>query len=322
MAHGVLAAIRREWNDLPAAVELAGRAWELGRRGGSPTACWAASPCACSPPAATSPAPSPPSTAPRSDAPRRPAALGGDHPRLARRHPARPRPGRRRRASRWRPPPAGRGSGAARRLAGRREVPGHPPPRVPALVAVRILVARGETDRALDLLPSSSRGGAERTRPLDLEILVPGGAGLEARGEAEAALAALRRGPGPGRAGRVRAHLRGRGAGARRADPPGGAGHRLRRLRPPARRGAFGPAGTAPEPRPAPVAAVQAAGAALRARGRGAAADRHRPLQRRRRPQALHRAEHGQEAPGEHLRQARHPQPDPGDRPGPGGGLL
>jgi LuxR family maltose regulon positive regulatory protein len=33
MAHGVLAEIRREWNDLPAAVELAGRAWELGKRG-------------------------------------------------------------------------------------------------------------------------------------------------------------------------------------------------------------------------------------------------------------------------------------------------
>jgi LuxR family maltose regulon positive regulatory protein len=33
MAHGVLAEIRREWNDLPAAVELAGRSWELGKRG-------------------------------------------------------------------------------------------------------------------------------------------------------------------------------------------------------------------------------------------------------------------------------------------------
>lgn len=33
MAHGILAEIRREWNDLPAAVELAGRAWELGKRG-------------------------------------------------------------------------------------------------------------------------------------------------------------------------------------------------------------------------------------------------------------------------------------------------
>jgi LuxR family maltose regulon positive regulatory protein len=33
MAHGVLAEIQREWNDLPAAVELAGRAWELGKRG-------------------------------------------------------------------------------------------------------------------------------------------------------------------------------------------------------------------------------------------------------------------------------------------------
>jgi LuxR family maltose regulon positive regulatory protein len=33
MAHGVLAAIRREWNDLPAAVELAGRSWELGQQG-------------------------------------------------------------------------------------------------------------------------------------------------------------------------------------------------------------------------------------------------------------------------------------------------
>ncbi|HEY0510735.1 MAG TPA: LuxR C-terminal-related transcriptional regulator [Thermoanaerobaculia bacterium] len=33
MAHGVMAEIRREWNDLPAAVELAGRAWELGKRG-------------------------------------------------------------------------------------------------------------------------------------------------------------------------------------------------------------------------------------------------------------------------------------------------
>jgi LuxR family maltose regulon positive regulatory protein len=33
MAHGVMAAIRREWNDLPAAVELAGRSWELGQQG-------------------------------------------------------------------------------------------------------------------------------------------------------------------------------------------------------------------------------------------------------------------------------------------------
>jgi LuxR family maltose regulon positive regulatory protein len=33
MAHGVMAAIRREWNDLPAAVELAGRSWELGKQG-------------------------------------------------------------------------------------------------------------------------------------------------------------------------------------------------------------------------------------------------------------------------------------------------
>ena len=33
MAHGILAEIRREWNDLPAAVELAGRAWELGQQG-------------------------------------------------------------------------------------------------------------------------------------------------------------------------------------------------------------------------------------------------------------------------------------------------
>jgi LuxR family maltose regulon positive regulatory protein len=33
MAHGVLAEVQREWNDLPAAVELAGRAWELGKRG-------------------------------------------------------------------------------------------------------------------------------------------------------------------------------------------------------------------------------------------------------------------------------------------------
>jgi LuxR family maltose regulon positive regulatory protein len=33
MAHGILAEIRREWNDLPAAVELAGRAWELGKQG-------------------------------------------------------------------------------------------------------------------------------------------------------------------------------------------------------------------------------------------------------------------------------------------------
>jgi LuxR family transcriptional regulator, maltose regulon positive regulatory protein len=33
MAHGVLAEIQREHDDLPAAVELAGRAWELGKRG-------------------------------------------------------------------------------------------------------------------------------------------------------------------------------------------------------------------------------------------------------------------------------------------------
>lgn len=33
MAHGILAELHREWNDLPAAVELAGRAWELGKRG-------------------------------------------------------------------------------------------------------------------------------------------------------------------------------------------------------------------------------------------------------------------------------------------------
>ncbi|MFL6196011.1 MAG: LuxR C-terminal-related transcriptional regulator [Thermoanaerobaculia bacterium] len=33
MAHALLADIRREWNDLPAAVELAGQAWELGKRG-------------------------------------------------------------------------------------------------------------------------------------------------------------------------------------------------------------------------------------------------------------------------------------------------
>ena len=33
MAHGVLAEIEREWNDLPAAVELAGRAWQLGKHG-------------------------------------------------------------------------------------------------------------------------------------------------------------------------------------------------------------------------------------------------------------------------------------------------
>lgn len=33
MAHGILAEIQREHDDLPAAVELAGRAWELGKRG-------------------------------------------------------------------------------------------------------------------------------------------------------------------------------------------------------------------------------------------------------------------------------------------------
>jgi LuxR family maltose regulon positive regulatory protein len=33
MAHGVLAEVEREWNDLPAAVELAGRAWQLGKHG-------------------------------------------------------------------------------------------------------------------------------------------------------------------------------------------------------------------------------------------------------------------------------------------------
>jgi LuxR family maltose regulon positive regulatory protein len=33
MAHGILAEIRREWNDLPEAVERAGRSWELGKKG-------------------------------------------------------------------------------------------------------------------------------------------------------------------------------------------------------------------------------------------------------------------------------------------------
>jgi LuxR family maltose regulon positive regulatory protein len=201
MAHGILAEIRREWNDLPAAVELAGRAWELGKQGeianGLLVGSFAMAHVLQS----------------LGDYPGALAALGRAEEILSRagqpsfvavihaRQAGIQLDQSRTEGNREALEAAGRWLRDSGLLDGgldldplggkltvihRRELP--------YLVAVRVLLAEGETGAALELL-ASLRGMAERSGRLrsSIEVLVLEALAREARGEREEALAALGR---------------------------------------------------------------------------------------------------------------------------------
>ena len=199
MAHGVLAEIRREWNDLPAAVELAGRAWELGKHGEIATGLLVGSFTMARVlqslgdfPGALAALDRAEEIMSRAGQPRfveiihalragiqlDRGRIDGDRDSLEA-------------ATRW-----ARETGL---LDGWREgleekFPGIHRREFPFLVAVRILVARGETGTALDML-RHLLALAERSGRIHsiIEILVLESLIRNTRGEAEAALAPLRR---------------------------------------------------------------------------------------------------------------------------------
>jgi LuxR family maltose regulon positive regulatory protein len=199
MAHGVLAAIRREWNDLPAAVELAGRSWELGRQGQIASGLLVGSFTMAS------------ALQSMGDFPGALAALDraeeimkrGGQPglveiihalragiQLAESRAEGDREGLEA-ATRW-ARAAGLLDGWREELAER--FPGIHRREFPFLVAARILVARGETAAALDLLrpllAMAERSGRVHST---IEILVLEALARAARGEGERALVPLRR---------------------------------------------------------------------------------------------------------------------------------
>ena len=233
MAHGVLAEIRREWNDLPAAVELAGRAWELGKHGEIATGLLVGSFTMARVlqslgdfPGALAALDRAEEIMSRAGQPRfveiihalragiqlDRGRIDGDREALEA-------------ATRW-----ARDAGL---LDGWREgleekFPGIHRREFPFLVAVRILIARGETGAALEmlrhLLALAERGGRFHSI---VEILVLESLIRKARGRGRGGPGPSAPGAEPGRTGGIRAHLRGRGAGARGADPAGGARGRL-----------------------------------------------------------------------------------------------
>ncbi len=205
MAHGILAEIRREWNDLPAAVELAGRAWELGKQGeianGLLVGSFAMAHVLQS----------------LGDYPGALAALGRAEEILSRAgQPSFVVIIHARRAGIQLDQSRTEGNREALEAAGRwlrdsglldgglgLDLDLDPPGgkltvihrrELPYLVAVRVLLAQGETGAALELL-ASLRGMAERSGRVrsSIEILVLEALAREARGEREEALAALGR---------------------------------------------------------------------------------------------------------------------------------
>ena len=247
MAHGVLAEIRREWNDLPAAVELAGRAWELGKQGEIANGLLVGSFSMARVLQSLGDFPGALAALERAEEIMSRAGQPGFVEIIhALRAGIQLDQGRNEgdpealeAATRW-----ARDSGL---LDGWRNAlnalddggfPGIHRRELPFLTVARILLLRGDTGAALallaELLATAERSGRVHSRIgiLVLEALV-----REDRGERRGGARRSAPRPRPRGAGRFREDLRGRGAGARPADPAGGAGRRLPRLRPPAGRG-------------------------------------------------------------------------------------
>ncbi len=199
MAHGVMAAIRREWNDLPAAVELAGRSWELGKQGQIASGLLVGSFAMAGALHSLGDFPGALAALDRAEEilsrAGQPSFLEIIHAlragiQLARSRAEGDREGLEA-ATRW-ARAAGLLDGWREELAER--FPGIHRREFPFLVAARVLLARGETAAALDLLrpllAMAERSGRVHST---IEILVLEALARAVRGEGEGALAPLRR---------------------------------------------------------------------------------------------------------------------------------